>query len=178
MGQKAQNKSEQTNYDRQKNFIYQALQQMSPENIAQLMKMFLPKIMAAQSGMAQTSLHQLQRVQANKGIAQSPISASQQLGLTSSMSNQAQQQAFMQAMGLAQQRAGAWSGQPAQTQPNYNMTNAWQTGMQQAILAAALQNRNKSQQVPYDMGGAPWTKPGWKPEPIWGLPPEYEPKLF
>jgi hypothetical protein len=177
MGQKAQKKSEQTNYNRQKAFIMQALAQLSPENIAQLQRMFLPQIMANQAASGQTAMHALQRIQANKGIAQSPISASQQLGLAANQGNFAQQQAFQQAFGLAQQRAGAWSGQPSQTQPNMNMTNAFMQAAQQGTLAAALQGKGRTP-TPYDTSGPSWTRPGNAPEPTWGLPPQYEPPLF
>jgi len=179
MGNKAQKNSEQTNYDHQKAFIYQMLQQLSPENIASLQRMFLPHIMAQQAGIAQTSLHQLQRVQAHKGIAQSPIAASQQLGLTSSLANSAQQQAFQQAFGLAGQRAGAWAGQPFQTQPNYNMANGVNNAISQGLLAYALSGKQqKNTQLPYNTSGLSWTVPGNTPPPAWGLPPQYEPPLI
>lgn len=179
MGGRAQSKAQQSNYDHQKAFIYQALQQLSPENISQLMQAFLPHIMAAQAPIAQTALHTLQRTQAQKGIAGSRISGSQQLGLQSSLANQAQQQAFQQAFGLAGQRAGVWGQQPSQAAPNYNLTNGLQQGFQQAILAAALQGHGQKQQAtPYDASGAPWTRPGWNPEPVWGLPSSYEPRMY
>lgn len=167
LGGRSQRKAEDKNYERQKAFIYNALAQLSPENIAQLQRMFLPYIMAQQSAIGQTAMHGLARSQAQRGLAQSPISGTQQLGLKASLANNAQQQAFQQAFGLAGQRAGVWTGQmPAQVQPNYHMANAIQQAIQQGTLAAALAQRGGGQQPPQPYPAMPGGN-------TWGLPPTY-----
>lgn len=169
MGGRSQRKAEQSNYDHQKAFIYNALAQLSPENIAQLQRMFLPYIMAQQSAIGQTAMHGLARSQAQRGLAQSPISASQQLGLKASLANSAQQQAFQQAFGLAGQRANVWMQQPSQAAPNYHMANAIPQAVQLGLLTAALAGKNGQQQAPQQYTNN-WND-NWGLTP--GLPPSY-----
>jgi hypothetical protein len=125
--------------------------------------------MAGQSGMTQTALHTLARSQAQKGLI-GGIAGSQQLGLSASMGNSALQQAFQQAMGLAGQRASVWAQQPFATQPNYNMTQGFQSAINGGLLGYALaKGGNRSQPSPYGSGptpSGPWGLPA-------GTPPTY-----
>lgn len=163
LGSKSQKKSENTNYKRQQQMIAQALQQLSPANIAQLSQMFMPQIMASQFGIGQTAMHGLQRTLARQGLSQSGIAPSRQLGLSAYLGNQAQQQAFQGALGLAGQRASIFSQQPSQTQPNYNMAAGFQQAIQQGLLAAALQQKPQ---------GPAATYPSYTPN-NYGLPSQY-----
>lgn len=164
MGGRSQKKSEQTNWDHTKALIYNALREMSPENIQHLTRIFLPMIQSGQAMASQTALHGLQRNLAHTGLMGSKIGQSQQLGFQAAMSNQALQQAFQQAFGMAGQRAGIWQNQPVpQAQPNLHMTQGIQQGIQQGLLAQALSQGNKNTPVPSPFStGANW-----------GLPPTY-----
>lgn len=158
-GHKSQKKSEQTNWDRQKALILQALNQLSPENIAQLQRLFLPHIQQQMNASGQGSIAALKRSQAGRGLLGSGFGLSQEAGLRGMMGSQAVTQAFQNAMGLAGQRASAWLGQPLQTtQPNYNMANAFQQAAQQGLLAGALAQGGK-QQSPFNNSGAGWGLP-------------------
>lgn len=135
-----------------------------------LSRTFLPMIQSGQAMGNQTALRQLQRIQAHKGIAGSPISKSQTLGFLGAQNNNALQQAFQQAFGLAGQRAGIWSGSSVpQTQPNYNMSNALLQATQQGLLAAALGKGGNQPNGPYTPAQSPQL---WQ-NPTWGLPPTY-----
>lgn len=173
MGNKAQKKSEQSNWDHQKALIYNALAQLTPENIQQLTQVFLPHIQSAQAMQAQTALHGLMRNQARSGLAGSRIGASQILGLQANQGNNALQQAFAQAMGLAGQRASVWTGQPLQQNPpNYNLANAFQQGSQQALLAYALSGKGGNQTpTPSALGTYNWGLPPGTP-PTYGYNPQ------
>lgn len=137
---------------------------MSPAQIQQFTRMFLPMIQSSQSMQNQTALGQLQRIQAHKGIANSPIARSQTLGFLGAQGNNALQQAFNQAFQMAGNRAGIWQGaQPPQVQPNLHMAQGIQQGISQGLLAYALSGKNKEQAVPspFSTGAS------------WGLPPTY-----
>lgn len=177
-GHKAQKKSEQTNWDRQKALILQALNQLSPENIASLQKLFLPYIQQQMNASGQGSIAALKRSQAGRGLLGSGFGLSQEAGLRGMMGSQAVTQAFQNAMGLAGQRANAWLGQGTpQVQPNMNMANAFQNAISSGFLGASLYGKGGGK-TPYNTSGAPWTMPGWQPTPTWGLPPNQEPSLF
>lgn len=169
LGGKAQSKSQQSNYDRQKNFIYQALGQLSPDNISALTQSFLPQIHAAQFGVGQTAMHQLARSQSISGRFQSPGAATQRLGLSAYLGNSAQQQAFQQAMGLAGQRASVWAQQPFATTPNYNMAQGFQNAVSSGLLGYSLSQKPQSNPMT-SFGGGPTTGGGY------GLPTQYNPQ--
>jgi hypothetical protein len=123
--------------------------------------------MAAGSGLNQTAMNTLLRQQASRGLGQSGISTAVRAGMLGQQSNNALQQAFGQAMGLAGQRASVWSQQPFYQAPNYWMGNALGAGVSGLTNGLALyggRNQQPNQQSPY-------TGPGW------GLPTYGNPVL-
>lgn len=141
MGKKAQSKSEAKNYERQRQFIMNALRELSPQNIQALSQMFLPQLQAQAFAGGQTAIAGLKRSQARRGLGGSNIALTQEAGLRANLLNNVLAQAFQGGVGLAGQRAGLWSQTPSQTAPNYNMANAFAQAAQQGLLAYALQNK-------------------------------------
>ena len=123
---------------------------MTPENINKLYGQFLPYIQAAQNPMQQNALAGLMKSQYSRGLQGWGGSLSQEAGLRGMMGNNAVQQAFQQAMGLAQSRASVWNGTPFQTQPNYNMGNGI---MNAANLGLTSYGIYKNSQQPQSSAG-------------------------
>lgn len=157
---RATKKANQSNIDAMKDRIKQALQQLSPEQIQELMRQFLPQIAAVNNPLQQTALQGLATSQARQGLAGTPYGLTAEAGLRGQFANNMSTQAFQQAMGLAGQRASAVTGAPfVQTQPNLGLANAFSNTADQTLLAYALSRRNQPPVTPYTMnqgGPAPW----------------------
>lgn len=112
--------------------------------------MFLPYIQNAQNPLQQNALAGLLKSQYQRGLQGWGGSLSQEAGLRGMMGNQAVQQAFQNAMGLAGQRASVWSGTPPMTQPNYNLASGFQNAANLGLTAYGIYKN--SQRSP---GGQP-----------------------
>lgn len=138
---------------------------MSPENIAQLSRSFLPQIAAMGFGQNAGNINALRTSQANRGLYNSPIGLTTEAGYRANTANNWLAQAFQQGAGLAQNRASAYSSQPFQSvQPNYWMGNALGSVVNTGISAAALAQQPKMTYAPnpYSVGGSSNSGYQWK----------------
>ena len=87
-----------------------ALEQLSPEAIAQLTQVFLPQIMSRISPQLQSQVQGLSANLGQRGLQESGVGANAEAGLRAAAINNASQQAFQNAFGLAGQRAGVHFG--------------------------------------------------------------------
>lgn len=182
MGGKSAAKAADQSYARQQNMIREGLQRLDPKYIFQLAQQFLPQIMSLQNPQYQTAIQALRQRQAQSGLAQSPFGMQQEAGLRGSQINNSAQQAFMQAMGLAQAQAAPWFGQQAPQGPAVPSTG-------QSLLEGVMSGINTyaymhppglnygPHTVPYNSNGPAWTIPGQQPAPQ-NPEPWNEPSMF
>lgn len=130
-----------------RDYINQAVQQLSPDNLQALYREFLPQTQAALSPFQQTATQQFQSSAARAGLQGSPYALAAEAGLRGQLANQSTQAAFERAMQTAQQRAGIFAGAAGTaggipTQPS-TLPGALAASADQAYLIRVLTQRQQ-----------------------------------
>lgn len=157
---KAEKRASKSQKDEIHTNVRKALEALSPEQIGQLVQQFLPQIQAILNPLQQTAIAGTREQAARQfGDAASPISLSQEAGVRGQFGNLAATQAFQQAMQVAQQRAGIFSGAPIPQASTANLgqgiNNALGSYLGYRALTTNPQTTAASRSVFNNMPGTP-----------------------